>query len=461
MPRCSVVLILVDDLGWRDLGCYGSSFYETPNIDRLAVEGVRFTDAYAACPVCSPSRAAVLTGKYPARLGLTDFLLGQARGRLLGAPYIDHLPVEETTVAQAFSEAGYATWHVGKWHLGSRPFYPEQYGFDVNVGGCSWGLPRNGYFAPWGIETLAEGERGEYLTDRLFDEAVRLIGGCRPGEPFFLNLWPYAVHIPIQAPEALIQKYRTKALRLGLDGPWVVEAGEPFPFEQRRHLRIGRRRVQSDPTYAAMIENLDWNVGRLLTALADAGREAETLIVLTSDNGGLSTAQGSPTCNAPLVEGKGWMYEGGVRVPLIVRGPGVEARGGVSHLPVTSTDLYPTVLDAAGVALRPEQHVDGVSVLPVLRGEALTDRGAIYWHFPHYAYEGGGPAAGVRLRDYKLIEFFETGTCELHNLRQDIAEAVDLAREEHVSAAELQERLHVWRERLGARLPLPNPEWKG
>lgn len=458
MTSPNIVFILIDDMGWRDLSCYGSNFYETPNINRLAVDGMVFTDAYAACPVCSPTRASILSGKYPATVGVTNYIGGRARGRLLDAPYIDHLPLEEISLARALHEGGYATWHVGKWHLGKEPFYPRHHGFDVNVGGCSWGHPHKGYFSPWHIETLTDGPDGEFLTDRLTDEAISLIENHKGG-PFFLNLWYYAVHTPIQGKEAYIEKYRRKAKAMGLDQVQALVEGEHFPIEHKKDRRVVRRLVQSDPTYAALIEILDENIGRLLQAIDAVGQTDNTIIVFTSDNGGLATANGSPTCNAPLHEGKGWMYEGGVRTPLIVKWPGVIGPGSVTDQPITSPDFYPTLLEAAGLPLRPAQHKDGVSFTKLLRGDAVPERGPLYWHYPHYGNQGGTPGSSIRLGDWKLIEFLEDRRLELYNLRDDLEEQHNLAAQE----AEIVQRLHrmlvQWRESVDAQIPQPNEEW--
>jgi arylsulfatase A-like enzyme len=457
--RPNFVFILMDDMGWKDLVCYGSEFYETPNLDRLAAESMRFTDAYAACPVCSPTRASVLSGKYPANVGVTNYIGGHARGKLIDAPYIDHLPLEETNLAQALGEAGYATWHVGKWHLGNPPYYPQKQGFDVNVGGCHWGMPMNGYFSPWDIPGLENEPAGTYLTDHLTDQAMALIESHEAEQPFFLNLWYYSVHIPIQAKEALIEKYRTKAHQMGLDELDPFEIGGFFPCEHKADKRIVRRLVQSDPVYAAMVESVDTNIGRLLDALERAGCAEDTVILFTSDNGGLATAEGSPTCNAPLAEGKGWMYEGGTREPLLVRWPGVIEPGSVCTVPVTSPDFYPTMLEMAGLDLRPRQHTDGVSLVPLLRGGDTLDREAIFWHYPHYGNQGGTPGSSVRAGDYKLIEFFEDGSVELYNLREDIGEDHDLSEEEPEVTARLRGMLSTWRARAEAKTPQPNPEY--
>lgn len=476
----NIVFILIDDMGWRDLSCYGSTFYETPNIDRLAAEGMRFTDAYAACPVCSPTRASIMSGKYPATLGVTDWIdnIGSyhpCKGKLVDAPYRKELPLTEKCLAKALHEGGYQTWHIGKWHLGTQPYYPEQHGFDVNMGGCHWGHPPKGYFSPYGIETIPDGPQGEYLTDRLTDEAVKLIQ-TSDGRPFFLNLWHYAVHTPIQAKPEEVESFRRKALETGLYDIPAFSKGEFYPTEHMKHLRVTRRIVQSNPAYAAMIHNLDWNVGRLLDALDSSGYAENTIVLFTSDNGGLATADGSPTCNAPLGEGKGWMAEGGVREPLIVRWPGIVQSGEVCVEPVTSPDFFPTLLEAAGLPLLPLQHVDGESLLPLLKRktaingtagfsgadspnpDAALKRDAIFWHYPHYGNQGGTPGSAIRMGDWKLIEFFEDGRIELYNLREDIQEAKNLACAFPERASSMRKRLDDWRVGIEALIPGANPD---
>lgn len=461
----NIIFILIDDMGWKDLSCYGSSFYETPNIDRLAGEGMRFTNCYAASPVCSPTRASIMTGKYPARVGVTDWIdfgsgLHPCRGKLIDAPYINHLPLEENTIASSLKEAGYNTWHVGKWHLGKGPFLPENYGFDVNIGGCHWGMPLNGYFSPYGIETLEEGPKGEYLTDRLTDEAIRLIKNNN-GKPFFLNLWYYAVHIPIQAKEDDIERFRKKAKEMGLDKIDPFEVDGYFPCEHNKNNRIIRRKIQSDPAYAAMIYNLDWNIGRLIKAVDETGELDNTVIIFTSDNGGLSTAEGSPTCNAPLSEGKGWMYEGGLRVPLIVKWPNIAPKGSICSHAVVSPDFYPTLLEIAQQSPDYNQHVDGQSFFPILCGNAggneNLNRRAIYFHYPHYGNQGGTPGASVIMNNYKLIEFFEDKHLELYNLDSDLSEKENLADKMPDLAQSMYKTLKEWRTEVKACLPQPNP----
>ncbi|HEX4125736.1 MAG TPA: sulfatase, partial [Tepidisphaeraceae bacterium] len=454
----NILFILLDDLGWKDLGCYGSPFYQTPHLDTLADQGMRFTDAYAACPVCSPTRASILTGQYPARVGITNWIPGNPHGKLLGVPFFHALPKNQTTIAAALKRAGYRSYHVGKWHLGPEGNGPAEFGFDVNIAGSHWGSPYNGYFSPWGMPHLPDTEEGKYLTDELTDHAIRLIR--ENGEqPFFMYFAHYAVHIPIQAPADLIAKYEAKARELGLDQAKTFQQGEFFPIDEKCDQRVVRRLIQSDPAYAAMIENLDTNIGRLLAALDAAGKADDTIVVFTSDNGGLSTAEGSPTCNAPLSEGKGWMYDGGVREPLLIRYPRMIRPGSACSAPVTSPDFFPTFLEAAGLPLMPEQHADGTSLMPLLRGDSLGSR-PIFWHYPHYSNQGGTPACAIRRDDWKLIEFFEDNHLELYNLRTDISEQNDLAAEHSGLATELHDQLVTWRRALEAKIPAPNPNYQ-
>ncbi len=461
----NILFILLDDFGWTDAECYGSSFYETPRLNQLAAEGMRFTNAYAACPVCSPTRASILTGKYPARLGATQWFGGFSEGKLAHVPYVDYLSTEERSLASALKDAGYATWHVGKWHLsqhGDARFetYPEKHGFDVNLGGCEWGQPMNGYFAPYGCETLPEGPEGEYLTDRLTDEAIGLIEQADLETPWFMHLSHYAVHTPIECHAELVEKYRCKSEALGLADEDPFVEGDPFPCLHKRERRIKRRIVQSDPVYAAMVENMDTNVGRVLDALDASGQAENTIVFFFSDNGGLATAEGSPTCNAPLNEGKGWMYEGGTREPLIVRWPGKVEAGAVSEQVTTSTDFYPTILECADLPFDEKQHCDGTSILPVLRGEAGFERGPVFWHYPHYSNQGGSPGCSMREGDWKLIEFFEDSRLELYNLRDDISEEFEMGDEYPEVRDALAKTLAEWRDSVSASIPLPNPEWE-
>lgn len=463
MKRPNILMILMDDLGQRDLGCYGSEFYETPNIDEFSKESMMFTDAYAACPVCSPSRASIMSGKYPARVGVTDFLVSNAKGRLIDAPYTHQLPLEEFSLGSALREGGYATWHVGKWHLGTSPYYPEKHGFDVNIGGCEYGLPKNGYFSPYNIPNLVNGEDGEYLTDRLTREAVKLIEQHDGKNPFFLNLWHYAVHVPIQASdEKIIEKYKQKAMAMGLDKKKTFEEGDFFPCEHKKDKLIVRRLIQSDPNYAGMIENMDDNFGVIIDTLKKKGIYDNTIIIFTSDNGGLATAEGSPTCNLPLSDGKGWMYDGGVRVPLIIRYNNIIKEDCRCNECMSFPDFYPTLLELCGLPFRPEQHIDGKSLVPALKGDKF-DRGPIFWHYPHYGNQGGTPCCAIREKKYKLIYFFEDENTELYNLDEDPSELNDLSGELPLIVLELKRKLNIWLNDVEAQIPLKNPDfvsWK-
>ncbi|MFP4028157.1 MAG: sulfatase [Candidatus Brocadiia bacterium] len=457
MSKPNFLFILIDDLGWKDLGCYGSSFYETPNLDRLASEGMRFTDAYAACPVCSPTRASILSGKYPARVGVTNYIGGHAQGKLVDAPYIEHLPLEEKTVASSLRDAGYNTYHVGKWHLGGEDYWPEKQGFDRNIAGCHMGMPTSGYFSPYDIPTLDDGPEGEYLTDRLTDEAISLLKN-NGDDPFFLYMAYYSVHIPIQGKKEYVERFKKKVEKLNLDSVKTFEVGEHFPCDHKKDRRIKRRLVQSDPEYAAMIKSMDENIGRLLKTIDELGKSEDTVVIFTSDNGGLATAEGSPTCNAPLSEGKGWMYEGGTREPLLVKWPGQIEPGSLCSESVTSPDFYPTMLEMAGLDPLPDQHEDGCSILPLLKGSDSIDRDAIFWHYPHYGNQGGTPGCSVRAGDFKLIEFFEDDHLELYNLRHDIGEKHNLAEDEPETAERLHKMLVEWREELEAKIPQPKED---
>jgi arylsulfatase A-like enzyme len=455
----NILFILIDDLGACDLGCTGSSFYETPRLDQLASEGIRFTEGYASAPVCSPTRASVLSGKYPARVGITQWIGGYGVGRLCDVPYFHQLMPSEYALPKALKErAGYQTWHVGKWHLGNGICSPEAHGFDLNIGGCEWGMPKYGYFSPWNIPGLENAPEGTYLTDHLTDSAIRLIEQHDTGKPFFMHLSHYAVHTPVQAPAELVAKYEQKAKDMGIDQEAAIMKGEYFPFMNKRDQHIQRRVMQSDPVYAAMVENLDTNIGRVLDALESNRLAEDTLVVFTSDNGGLATAEGSPTCNAPFSEGKGWVYEGGNRAPLLIRWPQKFAGGQVSRRMITSPDFYPTFLEVAGLAPIPRQHADGISFADTLSGSDVQ-RPPVYWHYPHYSNQGGTPAAAVRENDWKLIHFFEDGHDELYDLANDMGEDHNLAAEQPQVLARLRELLDAWSIDVGALLPQPNPFW--
>jgi arylsulfatase A-like enzyme len=452
--RPNFVFVLVDDLGWTDLGCYGSSLYETPRLDRLAEAGVRFTNAYAACPVCSPTRASIMTGKYPARVGITDWIPGSdPNSRKLLAPRdLHHLPLEEVTIAEALKQAGYATFFAGKWHLGGAGFLPPQQGFDINKGGHHRGSPPGGYHSPYKNPQLEDGPKGEYLPDRLTGESIRFMEGHRD-TPFLVYLSFYTVHTPIQACRRHLPHFQEK-----------VAALPKLPADQaeRRERRGWTKLRQDNPAYASMVYAMDENVGRLLDAIDRLGLTGKTVVIFMSDNGGLSTLgrRRAPTSNIPLRAGKGWCYEGGIREPMIIRGPGIRS-GDVCDAVVTSTDFYPTMLELAGLPPRPTQHVDGVSLVPLLRkGGTTLSRPAIFWHYPHYHGSTWAPGAAVRAGDWKLIEFYEEDRVELYNLRDDIGETHDLAETKPEKARELVELLHRWQEDVGAKMPRPNPAYR-
>ena len=449
-------------MGWKDLGCTGSNFYETPNIDKLAREGMIFTNAYAACPVCSPSRASYLTGKYPISTGVTDWIdMGNfhpIRAKMIEAPYEKHLPKDCDTVASLLHDYGYATWHVGKWHLGSEEYYPEKFGFEKNIGGCSWGHPHKGYFAPYGISTLPEGDDGEYLTDRLTDEAIKLILSDEE-RPFFLSLCHYTVHNPMQAKEKDIDYFKNKAEKMGLDSQTAIIPGEPIPSAKNPDVRVMRRMFQSNPVYAAMIWNLDENIGRLMSALNESGKADNTMIIFTSDNGGLSTSEGSPTCNLPAREGKGWMYEGGTRVPFFVWYPSKIKAGSCCRVSTTTPDLLPTILDMVGAKDKISKDIDGVSLKPLFFGNSIPER-PLFWHYPHYGNQGGTPGGSVVFGRYKYIEFFEDGYGELYDLLTDFNEINNIADIYPGKAEELKTLLHEWQKSENARFPVINPEYK-
>lgn len=453
----NIVFILVDDLGCMDIGANNPrTFYETPNIDALAKRGMRFTDGYAACTVCSPTRASILTGKYPQRTGVTDFIGAHQPENwkrptpLLPARYAAALALGETTLAETFKAQGYATFFAGKWHLGPPNHWPEDQGFDINMGGCSLSGPWHGnkYFSPYANPRLADGPPGEHLPDRLATETAGFINANKE-KPFFAYLSFYSVHTPLMAREDLKKKYEAKAAALKNTGP-------RWGREREREVRL----VQDHAVYAGMVEAMDQAVGKVLQAIDDSGVSGKTIIVFTSDNGGLSTTEGHPTSNLPLRAGKGWPYEGGVRVPLIVSAPGVTEAGSVSDAVVTSPDFHPTLLELAGISALSQQPPDGVSLMKSLRGEKQS-RGPVFWHYPHYGNQGGAPYGAVRSGDWKLIEWYEDMRVELYDLKNDIGEQHDLTREEPAKAAELKLLLNDWRKQVNALMPTPNPNFKG
>ena len=450
IDRPNILYLLVDDLGWADLGCYGSDLHETPNIDRLAAQSVRFTDAYAAAPVCSPTRAAIMSGEHPARLHITIWREGARnppqKSRVIPPVTEENLPLEKLTIAERLRAAGYSTAHIGKWHLGDAAHYPETQGFDVGIGGTHWGCPPT-FFYPFRGEMFGDyryvpglgfGKEDDYLTDRLTDEAIKVIDDAKDG-PFFLYMAYYTVHFPIEGKEELVDRYQKK-----------VKPG-------MRH---------TNATYAAMVQSLDESVGRILGCLEEHGIADRTIVILTSDNGGFIgnwKEQPVVTNNAPLRSGKGSLYEGGVRVPLTIRWPGTTKANTVCSEPVVLTDTYRTIVEMAGLAKDAEgveMSSDGVSLVPLLKDPAATlDRKALYWHYPHY-YETTTPVSSLRAGDWKLLEYLDDNRVELYNLRDDLSETTNLAGQQPARRDELRSMLHAWRESVGAQMPTPNPAFR-
>jgi arylsulfatase A-like enzyme len=445
VKKPNVVFFLIDDLGVNDIGANNpKTFYETPNVDQLAREGVRFTNGYTACCVCSPTRFSIQTGKYPAR-GAHTIWFGAADGgnnknaKFRDAAYVDRMAIEETTLGEAFHDAGYKTLFVGKWHLGpTEEFFPENQGYDVNIAGGAHGNPgKDGYFSPYNnLHNLPNGPEGEYLTHRLAREAVAQIKQAKD-KPFLLYFATYQVHTPLLAPEELITKYRNKAEKLGLptDGQdlFIKDENTPGP-------RI--RKIQSQPVYAAMVEEMDTAVGKVIQTLKDEGIYDNTIIVFVSDNGGQVNG---PTSNLPLRAGKGWVYEGGHRVAYIIKAPGIKS--GVSDTPVITTDFYPTLLELAGLPQKPQQHLDGVSLKPVLEGKSIAER-PLFWHYPHYTSFPGG---ALRKDNFKFIRKYEDGSTELYDLKNDPYEKHNIAAEKPELLKQLAEEHNRWLKSVGAK----------
>ena len=438
----NVVFILVDDLGWTDLSSYGSDLYETPHIDRLAKQGMRFTSAYAACTVCSPTRASIMTGKYPATLHITDWITGHLKphGKMAIPEWTKFLPPDAYTLADALHDAGYRTAHMGKWHLGeTEEFWPENQGFDINLGGWKVGQPQRnetarGYFSPYGNPRLDDGPNGEYLTERLANEAATFIEANKD-RPFFLNLWLYNVHTPLQAAADKVAKYEAKI----------------FPDARHR-----------SATYAAMVEHMDDAVGKVMATLEKLDLAKNTIVVFTSDNGGLVDNRGKDTVtlNAPLRSGKGDAYEGGVRVPLIVRYPGKIPAGTRSSELAISPDFYPTLMTLTGTSPAESVAFDGADLSPVLTGSSTSSgRDAVFFHYPHYHTEGATPYSAIRKGQWKLIEFYEGSRVELYDLARDPGESTNLASSAPGKRDELFADLAVWKIRTGAQLPSLNPDY--
>ena len=442
----NIVFVLADDLGWSDLGCYGSDLHRTPHLDQLAAEGLRFTQAYAAAPVCTPTRASIMTGKTPARLHMTIWSeasqLPPLNRALVPPVTVGDLPHEEVTIAEALQNKGYRTAHIGKWHLGDAAHYPEAHGFEVNIGGTMWGAP-NTFYHPFNgggtfgdefryVPGLGLGTSDDYLTDRFTDEAIEIIDQLADGDqPFFLHMSYHTVHTPIEGKPEVVSDYQGR-----------VRAG----FHHR------------NAEYAAMVHSLDENVGRLIAALRQRRIAGDTIVIFTSDNGGFVNKyeETEVTNNWPLRSGKGSLYEGGVRVPLVVYWPGVTPVGGTCEEAVSSIDFYPTIAEIAGLDLRNTQDVDGLSLVPLLRQSAAEfPRDTLYWHYPHY-YPTTTPVSAIRQGDWKLLEYFEDGHVELYNLADDQGETRNLAEQSPQRAAELRKKLAAWRQSAKAQLPKAN-----
>ena len=451
----NVLFILIDDMGAHDLSNEGSEFYESPNVDRIANEGMKFTRGYATCQVCSPSRASILTGKYPTNHGITTWIgdaVGEAwakRGRHdshFPPEYERNLRASEITLAEAMKDAGYKTFFAGKWHLGSEGSWPTDHGFEINRGGWDVGSPRGGFFSPWQNPNLESGPAGESLTLRLGQETADFIEKHKD-QPFLAYLSFYTVHGPIQTTQALWNKYRDKAEKAGL-------SKERFLFDRRLNVR----QVQDCPIYAGMIELMDDAIGTVLHKLDQLGLEENTIICFTSDNGGVSSGDAYATSNLPLRGGKGRQWEGGIREPFYLKAPGITQPGSTCATPVSGIDWYPTLLDLCGIESPSEQAVDGVSLVPLLKSKKIEDR-PLYWHYPHYGNQGGEPSSMIMEGDWKLIHYHEDGRNELYDLSSDPGERNDLLAEETKRSRRMGRKLDSWLKETKATFPTKNPDF--
>ena len=452
--QTNFLFFLVDDMGWADIGVNGSKFHETPHIDRLAATGMRFTQGYAACPVCSPTRASIMTGRHPVRVDITDWIPGQsnrATNKLLHPQDRNNLAHDEVTIAEQLKKHGYQTFFAGKWHLGSEGHWPEDQGFDINIGGHHRGSPPGGYYAPWTNPALKSKKNGEYLTERLTEESVKFLEKRDANKPFLLYLSYYNIHTPIQPYKKRIDHYTAKAAK-------IFKGKTPT---QKEHEGTTRMR-QDNAALASMVAAVDDSVGTLLGKLKELKLDENTVVIFFSDNGGLSTRGGKrfgPGCNLPLRASKGWLYEGGVREPTIIRAPGVTKPGSVSHKPMVSMDFFPTMLELAGLPAQTKLHADGQSLVSQLKGNDSGSR-TLYWHYPHYHGSSWKPGAAIRDGDWKLIEFYHHEKIELYNLAEDIGEQKNLAASHPQKAVELRAKLVAWQKQLKAKMPLPNPAYQ-
>lgn len=436
----NILFILADDLGWRDVGCYGSPFNETPHLDKLAAQSLRFTQAYTAGAVCSPTRGSIQTGKVPPRTGVTDYIpgLSSAGRKLVTKPTNKQLALEEITVAEALRDGGYQTFYAGKWHLGNKGFEPQDQGYEVVV--------------------ADENDSRDWKAGlRMTEAATQFLDEHDAKRPFFMFLGYHEPHTPILEYPDHIAKFREKAGKVSADA---------MPRRERDGMT---RTLQNDAAYGSEVAGLDSFVGSVLDKLDRNGLAESTIVIFFSDNGGLSTkAEAGPTSNEPLRAGKGWLYEGGIRVPLLVRAPGITKAGSTSDTLVASTDFYPTLLSLAGLPAKPEQHRDGIDLSGLLRGDASPARDTFYWHYPHYHGSTWAPGGAMREGDWKLIEFFDEGTAELYNLKTDLSEKTDLSASELERLKAMRAKLAAWRAETGAHVPQPgespaaeNPKKKG
>lgn len=446
----NIVFIVVDDLGYHDLGITGSNYYETPNVDRLARTSYQFTQGYSSSPVCSPARASLMIGQTPARHGITDWI-GAPEGeawremgrhtKLLPPAYVHQLDADLTTLPEALKGAGYQTFFAGKWHLGGEGSFPEDHGFETNIGGYESGSPKGGYFAPYENPKMTQGPDGENLSMRLANETAKFIEGGHE-RPFFAMLSFYAVHGPIQTTEEKWSKFRTKAVKNGL-------ADHGFEMERRLPIRV----AQDNPVYAGLVEAMDDAVGRVLEALEKTGLAENTVIVFTSDHGGVASGDNFSTSNLPLRGGKGYQWEGGLRVPYFIHLPG-QTGGKEIAVPAAGIDLYPTLLGLAGA--KPNPANEGIDLLPAMKGEKTGERN-LFWHYPHYGNQGGDPSSIIRRGKWKLILYWEDAHEELYNLETDPGEQQDLAKQEPKLVSELSEVLLAYLRESNANMASPDP----
>jgi arylsulfatase A-like enzyme len=451
--QTNFVFFLVDDLGWADLGCFGSTFHKTPNIDALCNSGMKFTHGYAACPVCSPTRASILTGRHPVRVEITDWIPGRRNDENPKFQHIedrDNLALEETTIAESLKQNGYQTFFAGKWHLGDRGHWPKDQGFDFNIGGNSKGSPPGGYYSPWKNPTLNAKRPKEYVTERLTEESIKFLKERNKQRPFLLYLSYYNVHTPITPYRKRIKEFKKAATQ---------KFSDPTPFQPEGD---GSSRMRQDnPVYASMVSAVDDSVGSILKALAELSLDENTVVIFFSDNGGLCTARKTgPTSNLPLRSGKGWLYEGGVREPMIIRAPSVTKSGSVCDNTVVSMDFFPTMLELAELDLQPEVHADGQSLVPLLKGESMPKDRILYWHYPHYHGSTWKPGASILDGDWKLIEFYERDDCELYNLADDQGESNDLSQQRPELTKKLRGKLNTWQKKMSAQMPQAYPDFQ-